>query len=148
MRLWTSPLEKVTISTVGSRVASVNVLPFCEIMPRDVGELEIVNVCPARGPVLIVPLSTPITSLVQLPSSFTVYVKEKLKSSEPALWTFAGIVIPMDEPLTVPVPSPLNVRMPSDVNDCPKEPSVGVKLGLNPGPGAAVERQATVPVKP
>src|SRR5262249_25165709 len=91
---------------------------------------------------------TPITSLVQLPSSFTVYEKEKLKSSEPALWTFAGIVIPMDEPVTVPVPSPLNVRMPSDVNDCPKEPSVGVKLGLNPGPGAAVERQAILPVKP
>src|SRR5262249_59853707 len=118
------------------------------MMPVDVGALEIVNVCPARGPVLIVPVSTPIRSLVQLPSSFTVYVNEKLKSSEPALWTLAGIVIPMDEPLTIPVPSPLNVRMPSDVNDCPKEPSVGVKLGLNPGPGAAVERQAHTPGKP
>src|SRR5215475_1764548 len=142
MRLWTSPFENVTISTVGSRVASVRVLAFREIIPVPGEELETVNVCPARGPVLIVPVSTPITRLVQLPSSFTVYVNEKLKSSDPALLTFAGIVIPMDEPLTVPVPSPLNVRMPSDVNDCPKEPSVGVRLGLNPGPGAAVERQA------
>src|SRR5262249_31215942 len=135
-------------STVGSNVASVSVPRFREITPTDIGELEIVNVSPARGPVLIVPVSTPITSLVQLPSSFTVYVNEKLKSSEPALLTFAAIVIPMDERLTVPVPSSLNVLMPSDVNDCPKEPSVGVKLGLNPVPGAAVERQASVPVKP
>jgi len=75
-------------------------------------------------------------------------LNEKVKSSEPALWTFAGIVIPMDEPLTVPVPSLLNVRIPSDVNDCPNEPSVGVRSGLNPGPGAAVERQAFVPVNP
>ena len=87
------------ISTAGSKVASVNVLPLFEIIPVDVGELDldIVNVCPARGPVLIVPVSTPITSLVQLPSPFTVYANEKLKSSDPALWTFAGIVIPIDE---------------------------------------------------
>src|SRR5215471_14117806 len=117
-------------------------------MPVDVGELEIVNVCPARGPVLIVPVSTPVITLVQLPSSFTVYVNEKLKSSELALLTLAGIVIPIDEPLTVPVPSRLNVRIPSTADDCPKEPSVGVKLGLNPGPGAAVTRQAAEPVNP
>src|SRR5262245_41500384 len=117
-------------------------------MPVDTGEFEIVNVCPARGPGLIVPVSTPVKLLVQVPLSLTVYVNEKLKSSEPALWTFAGIVIPIDEPLTVPVPSPLNVRMPSDVKDCPNEPSVGVKLGLHAGPGAAVERRAAVPVNP
>jgi hypothetical protein len=64
------------VSIVGVSVASVSVLPLFDIWPVTVGKPVMVNVCLVGvdlGPAVTVPvIPVEVTSLVQVPSGFTV----------------------------------------------------------------------------
>src|SRR5712691_7606855 len=147
MRYWTSPLEYVITSTVGSSEASVRLLRSSEIRPVSDGKGSLVNVWPARPPVSTVPVTGPLTTM-NVRSGATVYVNDDWVSLEPAPPRVTGVSgwVTLTERLcAVPVPSPLKVRIPCVLDERVNLPSIGVRSTLNPGGSAT--RQVPSPVE-
>src|SRR2546425_4913708 len=147
MRGWTSPLENVCTSTVGSGWASVRLLWSYEIMPANTGKFVVANVWPGRVPVRNVPVSGPFNSLVNVRSGATLYVNDAWKLFEvaPQLWKGLSEWVTLTErPCRVPVPSPLKVRTPCTLNEKTNRPPIGIRSLVNP-PSPA--RQVASPVK-
>jgi hypothetical protein len=92
----------------------------------------------SRLPVSSVPVTGPLTT-VTVRSGATVYVNDSLVSPElapPRVTGVSGWVRLTERLCTVPVPSPLKVRVPCVLDEKVNLPSIGVRLGLNPGGSA------------